>query len=202
MKQSIARLLVPTVCTAILATFLFPCVGDAKTCEEWVARVVSVQGSVHTQRDGETKWVPAKLNDTYRPGDMIRVQERSRAEVSLCNEVTLRLDQNSTVTFSGVEKEDTLLIRLLKGVAYFFSRIPRSLKLSIPFVNGVVEGTEFLARVERDQTFLSVFEGRIAAVNEAGDLVLESGQSALTFANQAPSLHMVASPRAAVKWAL
>ena len=55
----------------------------AETCEEWVAKVVSVQGSVEAQRAGETQWQPVRLHDTYCSGDTIRVQERSRAAIVL-----------------------------------------------------------------------------------------------------------------------
>jgi Tfp pilus assembly protein PilF/predicted porin len=146
--------------------------------------------------------VPVHLSDTYHIGDMIRVREHSRAAVVLCNGATLRLDQNSAITFSSFEKKQTLLIRLLKGAAHFFSRIPRSLKLATPFVNGGVEGTEFYVRVDRDQTILSVFEGKVLAENEAGSLVLSSGQSAVAGKGKAPAYRVVAHPRDAVRWAL
>ncbi len=167
-----------------------------------MAKVVSVQGSVQARRVGETEWVTVKLNDTYCPGDMIRVQDRSRAAVVLPNESILRLDQKTTLTFIGVERERTSLLDLLIGAVHFFSRIPRGLKVATPFVNGIVEGTEFFVRVERDQTFVSIFEGRVAATNEAGSLTLTSGQSAITQAGQAPALRIVVRPRDAVQWAL
>jgi tetratricopeptide (TPR) repeat protein len=133
---------------------------------------------------------------------MIRVQEHSRAAIVLRNEAILRLDQNTTITFAGLEKEQTFLLDLLTGAVHFFSRIPRSLKVITPFVNAAVEGTEFLVRVEHDETFLSVFAGRVAATNKAGSLVLASGQSAVARAKQTPELRVVVRPRDAVQWAL
>jgi tetratricopeptide (TPR) repeat protein len=173
-----------------------------ETCDEWVAKVVSVQGVVQTRKAGEAEWVPVNLNDTYCPGDIIRVLELSRAAVVLPNESTLRLDQNTTITFVEPEKEQPLLLKLLSGAAHFLSRIPRALKVATPFVNGAVEGTEFLVRVAREQTFLSVFEGKVTASNEAGSLLLASGQSAVALKGQAPALHVVVRPRDAVQWAL
>jgi Tfp pilus assembly protein PilF len=173
-----------------------------ETCDEWVAKVVSVQGVVQARRAGETEWLPVNLYDAYCPGDIIRVLELSRAAVVLRNEATLRLDQNTTITFAGPEKEQTLLLKLLSGAAHFLSRTPRTLKVATPFVNGAVEGTEFLVRVEQEQAFLSVFEGKVAASNEAGSLLLASGQSAVALKGQAPVLHVVVRPRDAVQWAL
>ena len=81
-----------------------------ETCDEWVAKVVSVQGVVQARKAGEAEWVPVNLNDTYCHGDMIRVLELSRAAVVLPNDATLRLDQNTTITFVGPEKEQPLLL--------------------------------------------------------------------------------------------
>jgi hypothetical protein len=94
-------------------------VRAAETCDEWVAKVVSVQGVVQARKAGEAEWVPVNFNDTYCPGDIIRVLELSRAAVVLPNDATLRLDQNTTITFVGPEKEQPLLLKLLSGAAHF-----------------------------------------------------------------------------------
>ena len=170
------RFLLPALLISILVGIISPTSWVSEASEEWVGKIVSVQGTVQARRIGTTHLVPVHLSDTYRIGDMIRVREHSRAAVVLCNGATLRLDQNSAITFSSFEKKQTLLIRLLKGAAHFFSRIPRSLKLATPFVNGGVEGTEFYVRVDRDQTFLSIFEGKVLAKNDAGAVGVSGGQ--------------------------
>ncbi|MEW6571109.1 MAG: TonB-dependent receptor [Nitrospirota bacterium] len=174
----------------------------ADICDEWIARTVSVQGDVQVRRIGEAEWQPAKLDDTYCPGDMIRVLDKSRVAVVLVNGVILRLDQHSSVIFNGIEAGQTSLIDMLKGVVQFFSRWPRSLKVHTPFVNSTVEGTEFLVRVEDDRTFVSIFEGKVIAENEAGRISLRSGQSAISERGKAPMLVVVVKPRDVVQWAL
>lgn len=201
MKQIQACLSILTIFISISAVFLFPGVGVAQTLEEWIAKVVSVQGDVHARKSGETEWVPVKINDTYCFGDMIRTQERSRAAIVLRNNAILRLDQRTTIIFSGSEKEHTSLIDLITGAVHFFSRVPRGLKVVTPFVNAAVEGTEFFVRVERDKALLSIFEGRVAATNKWGSLVLAKGQSAMVHAGQAPVARVVATLRNAVQWA-
>jgi tetratricopeptide (TPR) repeat protein len=146
--------------------------------------------------------MPVGLNATYCPGDTIRVLKNSRAAIVLSNETLFRLDQNTTVTFTGVEKEKTFLINILEGVTHFFSRQPRRLNVVTPFLNAAVEGTEFYVRVEQDQTFLSIFEGRVVASNKAGSLGLTGGQSAVAKVGKAPALRVVVRPRDAVQWAL
>jgi Tfp pilus assembly protein PilF len=157
---------------------------------------------VQVQKAGESMWMPVGLNETYCPGDSIRVLKNSRAAIVLSNETLFRLDQNTTISLTGVEKEQSFLINVLKGITHFFSRQPRRLKVETPWVNAAVEGTEFYVRVEQDQTFLSIFEGRVAASNEAGSLVLTGGQSAAARAGKAPVMRVVARPRDAVQWAL
>jgi tetratricopeptide (TPR) repeat protein len=186
----------------ILRAFLCPGIVLGEICRQWVAKAVSVQGNVQALRVGERQWRLVELNDTFCPGDRIRILKFSRADIILINQAILRLDQNTTVTFSEPEREKTLWVNLLNGAAYFFSRFPRSLKVFTPFVNAIVEGTEFYARVESGKTFLSIFEGQVAATNQAGAFTLAGGQSAIVEAGRVPALYMVARPRDAVQWAL
>jgi tetratricopeptide (TPR) repeat protein len=143
-----------------------------------------------------------QFNDTYCPGDTLRVQERSRADVALLNQSVLRLNANTTITLEAVKEERTGVVALLKGAAHFFSRGPRSLDVRTPFTVAGVRGTEFLISVEAAHASLSVFEGTVVAANEAGSLTLTSGQSAVAEAGKAPVLRVVARPRDAVQWAL
>ncbi len=182
--------------------FMFADLAISQSCEEWAAKIVSVQGAVQARKAGETRWIPVRLNQTYCPGDVVRVLENSRAAIALSNESLIRLDQNTTVTFSGVEKERSFLIDMIKGAAHFFSRFPRRLKVATPFVNAAVEGTEFYVRVEDDRTFISIFEGRVLATNTAGSLNLTGGQAAVAEAGKAPAIRVVVRPRDAVHWAL
>jgi Tfp pilus assembly protein PilF len=171
-------------------------------CAEWVAKVVSIEGNVQVRRADEMQWRPVAINESVCSGDVLDVQPHSRAALVLRNEAVLRLDQNTVVNFAPSEHDRVSVLELLSGAAHFFSRTPRSLKINTPFVNAAVEGTEFFVRVERDQTSLSVFTGRVLAVNDFGSLVLENGQSAEAQTGKAPVLKVVVRPRDAVQWAL
>jgi tetratricopeptide (TPR) repeat protein len=187
-------------------SFLTVCLSfhesPAATPERWIARAVSVQGTVESQRIDEPLWQPVKLQDTFRASETIRVLERSRADVSLLDQSVLRLNANATLTFKDVKEERTSVIDLLRGAAHFLSRGPRSLEVQTPFATAGIRGTEFFVRVEADQTFLSIFEGTVVVANEAGSLLLTSGQSAVVEAGKAPVLRIVVRPRDAVQWAL
>jgi tetratricopeptide (TPR) repeat protein len=181
---------------------LAPGAASAATCEKWAGKVVSLQGTVDAKVAGGTQWQPAKMNDTYCPGDMLRTGRRSRAEVALQNHPLLRLDENSTITFAGMKDERTSLIDMLSGAALFFSRVTRNLEVRTATVNAGVEGTEFFIRVEEDKTSLSIFEGKVLASNEAGSLAVTTGQSAVAEKGKSPVPAIVVRPRDAVRWAL
>src|SRR5215510_5157876 len=202
MQRSCAHLLCLLIRMSSLMALLYPYAALTQTCEKPVAKVVSVQGTVESQRVGATQWQPVQFHDTYCPGDTLRVQERSRADVAMLNQSVLRLNANTTITLEAVKEEKTGVVALLKGAAHFLSRGPRSLEVRTPFTVAGVRGTEFLISVEADQTSLSIFEGTVVAANEVGSLTLTSGQSAVAEAGKAPVLRIVARPRDAVQWAL
>jgi tetratricopeptide (TPR) repeat protein len=173
----------------------------ATPCDPWIAKMESVQGNVEVRRAGQTQWQPARLNDTYCPGDRIQVGERSRADIYLASQSVLRLNQSTTITLGGVREERTSLIELVRGALYFFSRLPRNLEFATAFVNAGVEGTEGLITVDAGRATVSIFEGKVLASNQFGQFSLTSGQSAVAEQGKAPVLTVVVRPRDAVQWA-
>ncbi len=190
------------VCAALLPAALCPSISFAQRCERWAAKAVSVQGIIEFQAKGDSRWQTVKLNDTFCPGDKLRAQEKSRADVVLSNDSVLRLSENTSITLEDVKAEGTSTVELFKGAAHFFSRRPRSLDVRTPYGIAGARGTEFLITVEANKTLLTVYDGEILASNQAGSLTLTSGQSAVAEAGKAPVLRVVARPRDAVQWAL
>jgi tetratricopeptide (TPR) repeat protein len=177
--------------------------ADAADCQDWVARTVSTQGRVEARPAGESQWLPVRLGDTHCLGDAIRLGPLSRAAIVLRDGGVVRLDQNTTITFTPPAERVSTWIDLLTGAVHFFSRTPRGLRITTPFVNGTVEGTEFLVEVDPSESRISVWEGRVLAENAQGSLALTSGQSAVARAGQAPMLRpIVVRPTDAVAWAL
>jgi len=179
-----------------------PLLALAQTPAGGVVRAVSVQGVVEARRAGQTAWQAVRLNDTFSPGDTIRVGQRSRADIALLDQSVLRLNANTELTVEPVKDERTGVVSLLRGAAHFFSRGPRSLEVQTPFTVAGVRGTEFYIGLEPDQALLTVFEGTVVAQNPAGSLTVTSGQSAVAETGKAPVLRVVARPRDAVQWTL
>jgi tetratricopeptide (TPR) repeat protein len=117
-------------------------------------------------------------------------------------ETMLRLDQRTTITFPAIAAEQPSWLDLLDGAVHFISRHPGGLQIKTPFVNAAIEGTEFVLRVEPEQTELWVFEGRVLASNDAGSLAVNSGEAAVARAGQPPMRRIDVRPRDAVQWAL
>ena len=158
------------VAAVLVAVFVSPDATHAQAQAKAVAKAVSVQGTVEARRAGATAWNPVKLNDTFAPGDTIRVAPRSRADIAMLDQSVLRLNANTELTVEAVKDQQTGVINLLRGAAHFFSRGPRSLEVQTPFTIAGVRGTEFLVGVEPDRTLLTVFEGTVLAENPAGSL--------------------------------
>ena len=189
----------------LIIVFIFSQTLHAQTAPApggWVAQLVSVEGSAQLKKAGDTKWSPARLNERLFAGDMLRVMDNSRAAVVMRNQSNVRLDENTTITFKGIEEGKTVFVEILEGMSHFFNRVTRSLKVFTPYVNGMVQGTEFLVKVDKDQTLITIFDGRVSAENEKGSVIVTGGQSVVAKAGQAPILTAVVRPRDAVQWAL
>jgi tetratricopeptide (TPR) repeat protein len=188
----------------ILFFTLVPVSGAAQStaCDPWAAKIASVQGNVEAKRSDTADWRAVTLNEIYCPGDQIRVGDKSRAGIILANETLVRLDANSAIKLTSIEKETFSLVELFRGIAHFISRVPRSLKVNTPFVNAAIEGTEFVVAIANQQTTVTVFEGTVLTQNDQGELRISNGESAVAKTDTAPSKVLLARPRDAVQWAL
>ena len=118
----------------------------------------------------------------------MRAGANSRATVVLVNQAVLRIDQNTAMrldNITGVTEERSSL-SLLKGAFQSFSRKPRGFEVSTPYLNGSIEGTEFVFRVKDNASELTVLEGVVVASNDQGSVTLSGGESASAQPGQAP----------------
>lgn len=191
-----------TVVAFLSSTLAVSLTYAAVRCENPAAGIVSIQGAIELKVGDATPWLPVDPNTLLCWGDTLTVRANSRAVVRLYKEQTnVQLSQNSTLVFTAPAQGFSLL-ELVKGAGHFISRTSHALKVKTPFVNAAVEGTEFLIKVDEAQTLIAVSEGRVSASNEAGQLTLREGQSALTAAGAAPVYHTLVDPLEAVQWTL
>ena len=189
----------------LLVLMSLPVAAAAAVCEDWLATVLSVQGRIEVRRAGDVQWLETKAGERFCSGDAIQIHDRSRSVVRLRSGAVLRLDQNTTISFR-IEKEDRATwtwIDMVRGVVHFISRVRGGLKVGTPFVNGTVEGTEFVFDVDPDRAILTVFEGTVAAESRTprDTVSVTSGQSVTARTGQKLEIKPV-TPRDAVQWAL
>ena len=173
-------------------------------CAEPVGRFVDIQGKVETQLVEGEDWSNASLNTELCEGSSIRVGAQSRAAIALVNDAVLRLDENTTMRLVNIteEEEEQSLLDIIKGALHSFSRKPKKLMVNSPYINGSIEGTEFVFRVTDERSELTVFEGTVLASNNQGEVSVTTGESVVAQQGQAPTARVLVNPRDEVNWGL
>ncbi len=173
-------------------------------CQELAGQFLSLEGTVDVQSDQTGSWTSASLDQQLCKGDTVRVSSLSRAAVSLVNDAVLRLDENTTMRLLDItaEQEERSFLDLLRGAFHSFSRKPRLLSVNTPYLNGSIEGTEFVFRVKEGESTVTVFEGTVIASNEQGSMPVTRGESVAAVAGQAPQARILVRPRDAAQWSL
>jgi len=166
-----------------------------------VGQLYSIDGQVEVRRNAA--WQTGTLNQPLCAQDAVRTGSLSRAAVMLVNEAVLRIDQDTTVHLTDVTADERKpsLLDLTKGAFQSFSRQPRALEVNTPYLNAAVQGTEFMIRVEADESILTVLEGTVSASNAHGSSAVGSGQSIRT-SGGAPRPFILVRPRDSVQWGL
>lgn len=178
----------------------------AQTCKIELARIVSIEGTIEIRRAVNNQnniWTPIGMNDAVCLGDIIRSRTNSRAGLRLANNSMLRLDQRSSMTFLLEEdKNKSFLMNLLEGAIHIITRTPKPFDVKTPFINASVHGTEFLVRAAPENGQVVVYEGKVTAGNDYGNVVLNDREAATAQPYQAPQKSINVHPTDAVRWAL
>lgn len=185
----------------VLAALAAPALGQGR-CPVPVASVVSIEGVVQwAGSEAPAAWTDARLNGPLCSGDAVRVMSRSRAALRLANATTLRLDQQTMLTFIATD-DGRIDLRQSSGGLHLMTRTRKPFRVITPFLNAHVEGTEFQVRVGAGAADVWLFEGRLVASNAIGDVTLSAGQKASASGLSAPVRDWILRPANAVQWAL
>jgi tetratricopeptide (TPR) repeat protein len=138
----------------------------------------------------------------FCPGDSLRVQHFGRAAITRPDETVVRLDQDTTVTFTQPSEQPRSWVEVLKGAVLIITRDHEALGVLTPFANAGIEGTEFLVVVTDEETTITVFEGKVAVSNSAGAVSVTTGQRGSARSGQMPLAQTVVRLRDAVQWTL
>lgn len=170
-------------------------------CEGPAAKLVSIEGLVEVRVAGGNAWSAAQPAQMLCTGDTLAVRSLGRAAVVLPNDVVLRLDQGSVLTLQAFAPDKASELGLVQGALHVLTRFTKRFGVITPYLNAMVDGTEFTVRVIDGATHVSVTEGQVLAENRAGELKLSAGLSVRAAAGQAP-VALNLRPADAVQWAL
>ncbi|KJV07834.1 tetratricopeptide repeat protein [Methylocucumis oryzae] len=187
-----------------LLLYGFPAIGDgnAVSCRDNIAQLVSAQGKVESFKATTENWQPASINQTYCNNDKVRTQALSRAVLSMGEDVAtyLALSENTLLNFLGLGSR--VLLSVEQGQVYVRSHTHHKFDITTPHLNAGIEGTEFLIDAKAEGVEITVFEGKVRAYNQRGEVRIENGQTAAASANTVPVTKLLLHPEDSVQWAL
>lgn len=176
---------------AILFTSLSLAAGVAHAaCEHPVGRLASAESAVEMRPAGGEAWIPISPSQPLCEGDQVTVRAPGRASVVLHDDILVRLDQNTTLTLTRVAPDADAELGLLEGLIHVITRHRERFEVNTPFVNAMVEGTEFSVKSGDGLGRVVVTEGQVrvrgAATGADSEQRLSDGEAALVRAGGAP----------------
>lgn len=174
---------------------------SAWACEDWLAKTVAASGAAE-HKSATADWQPLQIEQTICPGDSVRIGANSRAALHLRNNTFMRLDENSVVNFPAPKAATGFWLDLSQGVAHFISRIVNHFEVSTPYVNAVVEGTEFVVSATPAQASVAVLEGKVKTWNDAGTESVTSGQQVQASSRNGALTRINVASATTVEWAI
>jgi tetratricopeptide (TPR) repeat protein len=177
------------------------CALSAAACDTPAGHLIAADSVVEVRATVSSPWVAIRPGHSFCGGDQIAVRGDGRAAVVLSNDVLVRLDRNTTLTLTEVAADRDSRIGLVEGIVHVISRFRKRFGVSTPFVNALVEGTEFTVASDATKSRVSVDEGHVRTVNDGGEQVLGFGESAEAGAGAAPH-GIVVRPLDTISWAI
>lgn len=192
----------------------------SETCANPVAKVIAFRGLPKVHNSASEVWTGTTVDQIICGGDSISTDRNSNATIFLFKTNTYaRLDSNTALKFNlNDHNAPEMSTRILDGLVYFFSRTKWHLEIDTPHVNGGIDGTEILVRVDTQERKSSVlvFEGVYGFEDpDSGDKgVLSTNQAAefsehgihrvdsLEEINQLSMWRFVSHPLDTVQWVI
>jgi tetratricopeptide (TPR) repeat protein len=173
----------------------------AAVCDAPAGHLVAAEALVEVRPAGAAAWI--RVVPPYRlcEGDQVAVRSPGRAAVVLVNDVLVRLDQETTLNVMRVAAEAESELGLAQGVVHVISRFRQRFGVTTPFVNALVEGTEFTVESGPVGARVVVAEGRVRTRNERGEQSLVAGEGIEAVAGS-PPVAIPVRPLDAVRWAI
>lgn len=196
---------VTSLTTALLKVSLLitACVSSATVlaCDDWLAKTVALSGAVERSTQ-KGDWQQLQKDQPLCPGDHIRVADNSRASLYLRNNTFMRLQENSVLHFPAPKDASGFWLEVTEGVAHFISRIVNRFEVNTPYVNAVVEGTEFTVSATSVKASVTVIEGQVKTWNDSGTTMLAAGQQVSATSRSGALTRLAVPASKSVEWAI
>lgn len=177
---------------AVLAAGLFL---PSATQAQILPRSAPIEGTVVSTREGETGILsPGERSrrivarQDIKAGDILQTNARGALAIVFTDRTQVRLARNSSLRVKTINRGAPSALQLDRGRAW--GRTPRrgsSLSVETPAATAGIRGTEWSVSVSEGRTILEVYEGEVEFFNEAGSLVIGSGEAASARPGEAPA---------------
>lgn len=158
----------------------------AAACENPVGRLESAESVVEMRQAGRGAWIRIEPAHPLCEGDQVVVRAPGRASVVLNDDILVRLDQNTTLTLTRVAPNVDAQLGMVEGLIHVITRFRKRFEVNTPFVNAMVEGTEFSVRSGDGLGRVVVTEGQVRVLNAKGEQTLANGEAAAASGESAP----------------
>ena len=169
------RILKAFAAATFLVSWLLSSVSFAQ-CNDWAAVVHNAEGDIEIRREGGDDWSPLRRGDLVCFDEPVRSGLYSRAELRLPNDTDVYLNEDTSIVFGPPVDESRTLLDFIRGVINVISRDPRALRVTTPYVDAGLEGTEFQIVVAGDRFELAVYDGTVDLESEVANIAIAEGQ--------------------------
>jgi tetratricopeptide (TPR) repeat protein len=174
---------------------------SSSACDAPVGRLVSSESVVVVRAAGTSAWVAVRPPYALCEGDQVAVHAPGRAAVVLDNDILVRLDGQTTLQLTRMAPDVDAELALHEGILHVITRFRKRFGVTTPYVNALVDGTEFTISARDGRGQVVVAEGLVRARNALGENRLQAGEAAEAAAGAAPA-GIAVRPLDAVRWAI
>ncbi len=169
------------------------------------AKVLALDGEVQCLRSGDDGWKNVYKDAELRPGDSVRTGPYARATLQWSDQSCVELGEYTHLRILPPRRPGQQNgFRFFRGLLYLFHRDkPSDLEIQAQAGMAAVRSTELNLEVREDGRMLvTVLEGDVAVVNEAGEVNVATGQQAVLEPGQRPILTAVLDMASVIQWTL
>jgi hypothetical protein len=152
---------------------------DNPQTQPTVGHVSFIHGNVSIQRGDSGDWIAATLNTPLEAGDRVSTGDSSRAEIQLDYANIIRLDQNSTVKITNLNKGQ-IQVQVGEGLASYSVLSNNQADVEIDTPNSAIhplrQGEYRVEIVNDSQSQITVRSGQAEVSEPQGSTRVEAGQ--------------------------